>query len=389
MKKCLILTSVLALAACGGGSGGGKPGIIPDSGMRASETAITSNSHVTSMASEILVAKDGTSPSIVRSGTVTNGGKEYISYHLDDAKFYYDTEPGDEYVSFGIDEENGRIKEIRMYNGDKLEEMAVREDSANDDSSVFRNNVYKYNVTVGANTYYTDSLAPKQYTVDEIKNAFRDAWEDEVPENTMNDIISSVTENMEPTEYVHRNVVDLQGKGLARKLRYADFGYTTILAKEIHEDGDGVGDDNNIVYGGYEIKEIKNPENLAGATFTGKAIAALGPVHENGSTKIETGDTATQLQIDASGNTTLTMPFNNWYTVTVNKPVDGNYSVSWTGDTSLTGENTYALDSEKPVNNLETNIIYYGDNNVASEAVGGVGFQNNNVEFNGAFGVAK
>ena len=84
MKKFALLTSVLTLAACGGGSGGGSFA-EQNSGIRASSDALKSNSYVTSMASEIMVAVNGASPNIVRSSKVTSSGKEYIAYHLDKA----------------------------------------------------------------------------------------------------------------------------------------------------------------------------------------------------------------------------------------------------------------------------------------------------------------
>ena len=129
-------------------------------------------------------------------------------------------------------------------------------------------------------------------------------------------------------------------------------------------------------------------------TFSGKAIAALGGIHQNGVKKIETDDTATTLTIDNNGKQTLTMPFNDYYTINVEKPQNGNETISWTGNTSLdyvdpeTSEHkNFALDANQPVNNQHVSVKYYGDNTTPSEVIGGVKFTNNDVEFNGAFGV--
>ncbi len=384
MKKLTILTSVLALAACGGGN---NAPVVPDSGMRVSSDAIASNQNVTSMASEILIAKDGTAPNIVRSASVVNGGTEYIAYHLDDAKFFDNhMDSADEYISFGIDENNGQINNMSYHWKENNSDMVESVNRESSDNSVFTENVYKFHVTVGMNTYYTDSLVPGQYSKEQIKEAFHDAYDGEISDDILLDIEAAVdATDMVPTEYVHRHVIDLQGNDMpeSNKLRYSDFGYTTILAKEIHEEGDGVGDDNSVIFGGYEIKEIQNPNLTNGMTFSGKAVAALGVVHENAVKKIETGDTDTTLTIDANGKETLTMPFNNYYTISVEKPQNADETISWTGTTTI----GYALDGNQPVNNQQINMKYYGDTTTPSEVVGGVKFQNNNVEFNGAFGV--
>lgn len=390
MKKTLILTSILALAACGGGSGGGSAPVVQDSGMRVSSDAILSNKNVTSMASEILIAKNGTAPNIVRSASVVNGSTEYIAYHLDDAKFFESDMEDGEYISFGIDEK-GQINNMSYHRQDNGSDVVESINRDGPDSSIFTENVYKYRVELADHTIlYTDSLPVDEYSKDQIKQAFKHTYEGELPDAVFTEIDSIIdSTNMEPTEYVHRHVIELQGKDLpdSNKLRYGDFGYTTILAKEIHEEGDGVGDDNSVVFGGYEIKEIQNP-TLTGMTFSGKAIAALGGIHQNGVKKIETDDTATTLTIDNNGKQTLTMPFNDYYTINVEKPQNGNETITWAGTTSINdnGKN-YALDANQAVGNQHVSMKYYGDNATPSEVIGGVKFTNNDVEFNGAFGV--
>lgn len=384
MKKFFVLTSLLALAACGGGSGGANP----ETGIRVPDAAIASNKNVTSMASEILVAKNGGSPDIVRSSTIMRDGKEYTAYHLDDAKFFTN-ETTDEFLSFGIDD-NGQINklvwhEIQEVNGQHVEETEeINRDGP--DTNVFTENVQKYKVYANNRWYYTDSLIPREYSKQEIKNAFRRAYNDgEITDSVFAEIDAYIdATDMTPINYVHHNVIDLHGKTLPEnhKLRYSDFGYATILANENNQPGDGEGDDSAPIFGGYEVKEIQNTENLHDLTFTGKAVAALGNDHQNGVQKIETNNDATTLVVDANGKQTLTMPFNDYYTIMVEKPRNGDSTISWTGDTTI----GYQLDSGQNVGNQRVNIKYYGDNSVPSEVVGGVEFQNNNVEFNGAFG---
>lgn len=392
MKKIAILTSILALAACGGGSGSGGSApimpdapVMPDSGMRVSDDAIESNELITSMASEILIAQDGTLPNIIRPAHIVHRGNKYLAYHLDDAKFFDNTmESTDEYISFGIDENTGEINNISYHLKDFDESI-----DRNPNSSIFTEHVYKYKVQLDDGPYYTDSLPVlpdgQQYPKEQIIEAFKDKYDGQ----TLDEIIEKV-ESMDELiaiEYVNDHVIDLHGKSLpnSHKLKYSDFGYTTILAKEINQEGDGTGDDNSVVFGGYEVQQIKNPEQLHDLEFSGKAIAALGRQGGNGNTTIATDDTAAKLTVDEHGVQTLIMPFNDYYTIQVVKPQNGDETITWQGSTNVGHE----LDANQSVDNQHVEIQYYGNNKKPTEAVGGVFFQNNNTEFNGAFGLSK
>ena len=397
MKKIAILTSILALTACGGGSGGGGSApimpdapVVPDSGMRVSDDAIESNELITSMASEILIAQDGTLPNIIRPAHIVHRGNKYLAYHLDDARFFDNTmESADEYISFGIDENTGEINNMSYHWKDVVESI-----DRNPNSNIFTEHVYKYKVQLdNGKTFYTDSLPilpdGQQYSKGQIIEAFKDAYDGEESESTLDEIIAKVesTDELIATEYVHNHVIDLYGKSLPKshKLKYSDFGYTTILAKEINQEGDGTGDDNSVVFGGYEVQQIKNPEQLHDLEFSGKAIAALGKKHGNGNTTIATDDTAAKLTVDEHGVQTLIMPFNDYYTIQVVKPQNGDETITWQGSTNVGHE----LDAKQSVDNQHVEIQYYGNNKKPTEAVGGVFFQNNNTEFNGAFGLSK
>ena len=283
MKKLAILTSILALTACGGGSGSGgsapimpdapvvpEAPVVPDSGMRVSDDAIESNELITSMASEILIAQDGTLPNIIRPAHIVHRGNKYLAYHLDDAKFFDNTmESADEYISFGIDENTGEINNM-SYHWKENDKDVVESIDRNPNSSIFTEHVYKYKVQLDDVTYYTDSLPVlpdgQQYSKGQIIDAFKDAYDGEVSESTLDAIIAKVesTDELIATEYVHNHVIDLHGKLLPKshKLKYSDFGYTTILAKEVNQEGDGTGDDNSVVFGGYEVQQIKIQNNF-------------------------------------------------------------------------------------------------------------------------------
>ena len=130
MKKYLLLTSILALAACGGGSSGGGshggPGapVLPDipDGMRSaiSTENASSNEVVTKMKSEVVVADKGGHSYLARSSTPIAGadGYTFTSYRLDDVKFFAadanTTQNG--YLNLGINE-NGKIDRMFMVVG--------------------------------------------------------------------------------------------------------------------------------------------------------------------------------------------------------------------------------------------------------------------------------
>ena len=112
MKKYVFLTSVLALAACGGGGhhSNGTPGNVRSA---VSADAAASNAVITSMASEVLVGHGETlTPSLSRQGTTSYNGKTYTSYRLDDVTFRFSGE--DSIIKFGLDDE-GRIISAGKY----------------------------------------------------------------------------------------------------------------------------------------------------------------------------------------------------------------------------------------------------------------------------------
>jgi hypothetical protein len=149
MKKLTLLTSVLALAACGGGSGGGGSASTPSGGYVAPRAAVTSsvaasNSEITSMASEIVVASNGSAPiSVVRSATTSSGGVTYTSYRLDDVKLFtaenLDTS-GHSYVNLEVNENTGEIDAVKVVMGG--EENSIVRDTT--DTTTFAGPIFEY-----------------------------------------------------------------------------------------------------------------------------------------------------------------------------------------------------------------------------------------------------
>ena len=138
MKKYLILTSIFALAACGGGGSHSGSGT---EGFRSANSAVRSNAEITAMKSEILVGAGGTSVS--RSATVNRNGVEYTSYMLDDVDFRLaqnvSNNPSDAASFNFVLDSNGRIDTaIANVGGTRLN--MVRDG----DSKLFNGAVFEY-----------------------------------------------------------------------------------------------------------------------------------------------------------------------------------------------------------------------------------------------------
>ena len=147
MKRYVILTSVLALAACGGGgSGGGGSG----AGYIAPRPAVTpgvatSNAEITNMSSEIVVASNSDTPvSVIRSATINDGGVTYTSYRLDDVKLFtaenLDTS-GHSYMNLELNKNTGEIDAVKMMVGGEASGRIVRDTV---DTHTFAGPIFEY-----------------------------------------------------------------------------------------------------------------------------------------------------------------------------------------------------------------------------------------------------
>ena len=155
MKKYFLLTSVLALAACGGGSGGGGgaggaravilpalPAGLPDA---ISQENATSNEYVTKMKSEVVVAAKGGHSYLARSSAPIAGddGFTFTSYRLDDVKFFAadakTTQDG--YLNLGINAD-GKIDRMYMVVGGVGANAAIAR--TDDESNRFKAPIFEY-----------------------------------------------------------------------------------------------------------------------------------------------------------------------------------------------------------------------------------------------------
>lgn len=345
MKKIAILTSILALAACGGGSGGGHSG-VPGEIIKPSDTlsaeqraaAIASNSEITDMESFIVVG--GTNPTVNpnarASGTkLSDGG---VRYDLSDVEFttasmLMNTGANDRgTIKFGT--KDGIITTINIIN-EGLDGTVTRED--------------KTNKFVGNFIYKEDGQ-----------------------EDINGDLVV---------------LYDSKAKEHNLGLKYSDFAVF-----EWGEPGEEH-DSRDFFAGGYDAKEIKSNDIKETMTFTGIAngVVAVGNMGDDEVSDMETHNISTNALLTFNnGTSTLQANFADWYDVTAKMDNSGNLTdlnfsngdkegfyktdkrtFKWNGE----NEHTAIADSQGGQEG-ERSIIrdgfvkYYGDVNKPAEAVG-------------------
>ena len=428
MKKYLVLTSVLALAACGGGGHGGGSVNAPDTlNARITDAAAASNQAITAMKSQVIVSNK-TSGDLSRSATATVGGVTFTSYDLSDVKlFAADADHTDNgYLKIGMDD-NGRIEKITMNIGE-VGAPVIRDGEGNR----FKGPIFEY-VEDGDQAAYrvlntgqtaADLAALKADLIAAGKIHDGGHW------NMINEEMDVVTLGR-----------DIDGNGTA--LQYADFGHFNPVYRQKylnvdsltdeqmalarsgasslgggrtssddkvnnHFDDEMAAEDYQLFAGGYAIRGTEMKDTLAvprGAEFKGKAIgrvyttvsvdkdafensaeaeaarttqaAAAGYSDSHDINKAFTTTEAT-LKIDANGKQTLEMPFythsddpsNRFYDVKLVKKADGTIETPvFTGTPTNADHNLYnALEGDN-VKEASFNPGYYGVN-TAVEAAG-------------------
>ncbi len=424
MKKYFVLTSILALTACGGG-GGGHSGSVANNGASEfarsgfiSDAAKESNGKVTSLSSAVIVSKDGSGSAVVRTAKEFNG-KEYEVYSLEDVKLYAAdvVHTGNGFLKIGMDDA-GRIEKITMEIGEIGAPVARDGESNRFFGPIFEyvpdgNDQAEYRI---ANTGQTasDLAALKADLVSKGKISAAGHW-------------NMVNEHMDVVTYGK----DIDGNGTA--LQYADFGHfnpvystkyknvdslsdadmvkarngeslgrgTELDKENEHFDDQMAAEDYQLFAGGYAIRGTEMKDTLAprSAEFKGKAIgrvyttvsaddgvlestrtskaAANGYSAEHDINKAFTTKEAT-LKIDFNGKQTLEMPFythsddpdSKFYDVKLVKKADGTMEAPvFTGTPTNADHKLYhALDGDN-VKETSFNPGYYGVN-TAVEAAG-------------------
>lgn len=357
MKKYMILTSVLTLCACGGGTGGGNTAPVRTTSgapyIVANQQAIDSNSKITGMVSEIDVCHNCTSPrqSPLRASVVDVNGKSFTVYDLNDVDFVMADEGFDGKIQFDV---NPNTKEIVGITVDPGEEYAK---TFNRNSS----NTFGGNITVENDE---QALANLRYT----------------------------------------SFSKLKNMGL----KYSDFGHIYI-DKYNEETGNFDTYQKFVFVGGYDTAKRIN-EIDGEKAFTGYATGSVTAVRNGeGSGKVLKLDTTNNANIADKfatlnfndGTTTLNAKFDNWYDIQYVKDTDGehidfsNYTnsenltavdgtvvnanmfkmINDSGDNFTLANNVYheyenGNPTETELNSLNSDIRYYGDNGNPSEAVG-------------------
>lgn len=431
MKKYAILTSVLALAACGGGGHGGNGGgiVAPDTlSGRISDAAAGSNQAVTKMKSQVIVS-DKTSVDLSRSATATVGGVTFTSYDLSDVKLYAadDEHTSNGYLKIGMDD-NGRIEKITMNVG----EVGAPVERVGE-TNRFKGPIFEYVEDGDQAAYRIANTGQTAADLDTLKTQLiaQGKIHDGGHWNMVNEEMDVVTLGG-----------DIDGNGTA--LQYADFGHFNPVYTTKYKNVDGLtneqmaaarngeslgrgdeldkvngdfdaemaAEDYQLFAGGYAIQGTELKASLdapRGAEFKGKAIGRVYTsvsVDENAFANNEDAEAAriaqaaaarggegystdhdinkafttteATLKIDANGKQTLEMPFythssdpaNKFYDVKLVKKADGTYEAPvFTGTPTDTRHNLYDALNEGNVKEKSFNPGYYGVNTV-SEAAG-------------------
>ena len=437
MKKFVLLVSGLALAACGGGGGGSHSGsaasvyVAPRPAVTAA--VATSNAQITSMPSEVVVASNSSTPvSVVGAESTSSGGVTYTSYRLDDVKLFMaenlDT-TGHSYVNLELNNDTGEIDAVKMVVGGEDSGRNVR------DGNLFQGPIFEY-VPDG------DDRAD-----------FR------VVDNGQDMAALNALATANSLSGGHWNRVDeqmaFQSYGASAGLQYADFGHFNPVYKsknntlttdvDILEARAGTRttgenkyrtdeqfsaalakEDYQLFAGGYAIDgtsmvDTLTPENST--SYTGKAIgrvyvsiqgggegrsaqlAAWNVPYDNGSSYTENAGhdmtkayttTAATMTIASDGSQTLSMPFADFYNVTVTKATpSSDPDFTFTGTPS---ELQYIRNTSEGTPEKDLTAGYYGVNTPV-EAAGTVRYATEQIltdpsftrewEFQAAYGMKK
>lgn len=361
MKKYIILTSVLALAACGGGSGGGHGGgSVAPTREAVDPTAITSNGHITSMASEVLVPNGNSGAIVTRSGSVNYEGKSYTSYRLDDVNFRVATGGGsDAFLNFHMDDK-GKIDSLVLDTGAGKQKMFRR----NDTSADFRGVVYEYVLLED------DATGPDYINGTDKDTLVRLVYSAENDPTSYSTLQNAAAGKCPTGKKCRWDRIDQAfrissgGNESSEDFRYSDFGklqttnfgkYKGVTSENFadakthtrdYKDGEVVigtaktwdnvefdEEDFDIFGGGYKVSALQH-RPTTDMHFTGKAIGSIyasdSKNHPDDSKALQDNEA----RLDFVGGTeTLTMNFNNdeskWYKVIVTKYANNTNNITF------------------------------------------------------------
>ncbi len=434
MKKSLILTSVLALAACHGGSGGGaRPGdvtYVDEIGQsNAQITRMVSNSEY--QVARYVENKLGDDANLARSATNrdhSGNGMDYDTAHelVELAEWLAnDTTTQDDIVSMfnNSNTDKNKIKaalklldDMYCFVGGSAETtaeriLAHRADFATpladlkDKTMVFNLNDVTFTmseITDTADYDYidleTDEHTGKITGITMIHKGIRGDMINRVGDKVFADSDETVT-------------VDMIGN-----LRYSDFGYVHTTDIESGTQWD------TALAGGYEHYKINKNDMSGEMTFSGRAVGGVnreigGYDEENAemiaNQPLDTGEGGATLTFN-NGAENLVMNFGDWYTVTVSKQANSSTAdIRFDADGKTINPDLQVEQTEYADFNAQTygmgqngmigryDTAFYGVNGDATESTGIVSIREttgivgddvsnvNELSFNSAFGMKK
>ena len=295
MKKFTILTSLLALTACGGGSGGGS---APAS---------------VSLSPDLTVGLDK------MSFETTDG--DTLKFNIENGNI----------VSMTEIEEDGSKMTYAHTDGNKFKINNVRVYEAGVDSDDIRDMLHdQYDIT------YTEDIATGVSSTKELNPTERKALLIEQNLTLMKKNGVEITDEVRAavtgvingidswnTFLVNSATMNIESMGKNLKLAYSDFG-TITTDYDFTYDGQHDSDTDHELYtAGYNKNKVEKPNT--DMTFAGAAIASIQKFGSDDTMLSKTNYAA--LTVDNSGKETLTMNFtkaaNPWYDVKITK--DGTY----------------------------------------------------------------
>lgn len=383
MKKLVILTSVLALAACGGGSGSGGGGVIapvvPEAPVVPFEdTVADSNSKITSMISnsEYQVARYvahklgdyAADANLSRSATARGA---FVPRNPTGDTDYDTARELIDLAAWLVDDTTSESDIVEMFNKSKLDKNKIKSAlKLMDDMYCFVGGDAVETARRIKDKDFEKSLADLQqktevFNLKDVTFVVADIMDtaglrDKVKFNTddktgeitdvimlyseddgtySEEIAKRVGDKEFESEYGDKLVAHLFGE--KQGMKFADFGY---FENEFEEDGEHISQ-NIAIAGGYETNIVEPQKTM---TFKGQAVGGVKTEHNYNGTKEDPLllDTTAELQFNAEDKSeTLTMNFDNWYNVTVQ--TTGYNTAEQTTSITFDGGDNIASDEHK------------------------------------------
>lgn len=407
MKKLVILTSILALSACGGGSGTGSlnnpsgkisnisdiPGIENPIGSLTTEQ---SNKVITGML----------------NGEDINGEK----LELDKVKFKVNLENNGNYYTFKVNTEGKieGIKDIRNYPVNNTELYKRYENSNVFVSEKINSFVTFDNTKTDIELLKIISYSNIGKTIEELISNLKEAVNNSSAEQFEKDkaiaqIDKLTLDSKEIQKFDNKNIIRQKMYGKDLGLKYSDFGsLQSFIQIKSNKIGDNISPSNlpYNIFGGYDERKIDKSDIHKKMIFRGKAVGRTyyfkrGMTYQDSVSATLNLEGSAKLTFDPTGNSSekLEMSFNNWYDVEVNKEGTNGAKIKFTNKNDNTIDEKFKF-TENVQNDIDGlhykgfETEYYKDyEEKPSEVVGKVGYNiedgNIHKDFYVGFGAKK